>query len=93
MHRAQGVPAEQSQEEQSTLSAALANKDVVDMLKAGLTPSIVIAKIKTSICSFDTSPAALQALKAAGVPDEVILVMVENSVGLCKGNGTSSHDR
>jgi S1-C subfamily serine protease len=70
------APAEQPRDGQ-TASAALANKDVVDMLKAGLTPSIVIAKIRTSRCTFDTSPAALQALKAAGVPDEVILVMVE----------------
>ena len=75
--------AEKSPEEQ-TASPALTNKDVVDMLKVGLTPSIVIAKIKTSKCSFDTSPAALQALKAASVPDEVILVMVENPSGTAK---------
>ncbi len=55
----------------------LTNKDVLDMVKANLAPAVVIAKIKTSATSFDTSPAALQELKAAGVPDEVILAMVQ----------------
>ncbi len=75
--------AEKSLDEQ-TASAPLTNKDVVDMLKAGLTSSIVVAKIKTSTCSFDTSPAGLQALKAASVPDEVILIMVANPSGTAK---------
>lgn len=55
----------------------LLNRDVVDMLKAGLTPEIVIAKIGSSKCDFDTSPAALKELKIANVPDAVILAMVQ----------------
>jgi hypothetical protein len=47
------------------------------MLGAGLTAEIVIAKIKSSKCDFDTSPDALKGLKAASVPDGVILAMVE----------------
>jgi hypothetical protein len=47
------------------------------MIKAGLSAEVVIAKIKTSPASFDTSPAALQELKAAGVPDSVILAIVQ----------------
>jgi hypothetical protein len=47
------------------------------MVKAGLTQEIVIAKIKTSICNFDTSPAALKELKATNIPDPVILTMVQ----------------
>jgi S1-C subfamily serine protease len=74
---------EKSQQEQST-STALTNTDVLDMLKAGLPPSIVIAKIKTSKCNFDTSPAALGALKSAGVPDDVLLMMVEAPPGSAK---------
>ena len=57
-------------------SAVLTNKDVVDMLKGGLSADIVVAKIKSSKCNFDTSPAALQALKGASVPDSVILEML-----------------
>lgn len=58
-------------------SAALTNKDVLDMMKAGLTADIIVAKIKSSETSFDTSPAALAELKAAGVPDSVLLAMVK----------------
>lgn len=56
---------------------ALTNKDVLDMLKAGLTADIVVAKIRSSETNFDTSPGALAELKAANVPDSVILVMVK----------------
>jgi hypothetical protein len=58
-------------------STALKNKDVVEMLKAGLTADVVVAKIKSSETDFDTSPAALAELKAANVPDDVILAMVK----------------
>ena len=47
------------------------------MIKAGLSAEVVIAKIRTSATSFDTSPSALQELKAAGVPDSVILAIVQ----------------
>jgi hypothetical protein len=57
--------------------SALRNKDVPDMLSAGLTSEIVIAKINSSRCDFDTSPDALKALRNAGVPNEVILAMVK----------------
>lgn len=59
-----------------TTSTSLTNKDVVEMLKAGLNSDVVVAKIKSSPSNFDTSPAALAELKAANVPDAVILVMV-----------------
>ncbi len=55
----------------------LRNKDVIDMLSGGLTAEIIIAKINSSHCDFDTSPEALKALKSAKVPDEVILAMVK----------------
>ena len=62
---------------QSKTQVALTNSDVVGMLKAGIGAEIILAKIKNASCSFDTSPAALKELKDAGVPDSVILVMVE----------------
>jgi hypothetical protein len=58
-------------------SAALSNKDVMDLVKAGLATEIITAKIKASKNNFDTSPTALQELKAAGVPDAIVLAMVE----------------
>lgn len=64
------------QQSQAT-AAPLNNTDVLEMLKAGLSPEIIYAKIKTSPGSFDTSPAALRELKAAGVPDAVILAMLK----------------
>jgi len=64
-----------SQDTQSPKSNAkpLTNVDVVDMLKAGLSQEIVIAKINTSACEFDTSPGALKVLKMGNVPDAIIL--------------------
>jgi len=47
------------------------------MHKVGLPPDILVAKVKSSQCNFDTSPASLQALKTAGVGDNVILAMVQ----------------
>jgi len=61
-------------------AAVLSNKDVVEMLKAELSQEVVIAKIKSSSCRFDTSPDALKELKAAKVPDPVILAMVQAPV-------------
>lgn len=58
-------------------STALTNKDVLDMMKAGLAADIIVAKINSSQTNFDTSPGALAELKAANVPDSVILAMVK----------------
>ncbi len=71
----------QQPQTQEAAAAKISNKDVTDMLKAGLTPEIVVAKIKSSSTSFDTSAAALKELKEAGVPDEVILAMVQAPSG------------
>jgi hypothetical protein len=57
----------------------LTNKDVLDMLKAGLSPEVITAKIKISATKFDTSVAALQELKAAGASEAVMLAVVESS--------------
>ena len=65
-------------------STVLTNKDILDMNKIGLLPQILVAKIKSSQCNFDTSPASLQALKTAGLGDSVILAMVEAPNGQAK---------
>ena len=60
----------------------LTNKDVREMLQAGLSSEVVIAKIKSSKCSFDTSPSVLKELKTEGIEDGVILAMVQAPVEL-----------
>jgi hypothetical protein len=62
-------------------SAVLTNKDILDMNRIGLPPQILVAKIKSSQCNFDTSSASLQVLKAGGLGDSVILAMVEAPSG------------
>jgi hypothetical protein len=57
----------------------LTNNDILGMVKAGVAAEIIVAKIKNSSCSFDTTPAALEELKRAGVPDNVVLTMVQSS--------------
>jgi hypothetical protein len=55
----------------------LTNKDIVEMTSAGLSSEIILAKIASSSCEFDTSTESLKSLKAANVPDAVILAMVK----------------
>lgn len=72
-----------SQKEQRSANAKpmLTNEDVGSLLKSGLSPEIVVAEVNASICDFNTSTTALQELKAAGVPDNVILAMVQAPKG------------
>jgi hypothetical protein len=56
---------------------ALTNDDVIGMIKSGLSPQIVIAKINLSEAKFDTSTEALIKLGEAKVPDTVVVAMME----------------
>jgi hypothetical protein len=47
------------------------------MVKAVLSADTILAKIKATTCSFDTNPTTLKELKDAGVPENVILAMVQ----------------
>ena len=76
------TPAIRSQEPvqnqtQTNPASELTNKDVLEMIKSGLAADIVVAKIKASPSRFDTTPATLGDLKAAGVPDTIIMAMVQ----------------
>ena len=66
---------------------ALTNKDVMDMIKSGVTADVVVAKIKSSETNFDTSPGALADLKAANVPENVMLAMVKGPTGATAAAG------
>src|SRR5580704_5992254 len=54
----------------------LNNASIVKMRTLHLSADVILAKIQSSPCEFETTPAALQKLKQAGVPDKVILAMV-----------------
>ncbi|MGI9035037.1 MAG: hypothetical protein ACR2GD_03250 [Pyrinomonadaceae bacterium] len=77
------LPNNVSAQQDSTKKAneTLNNDSIIQMVNAGLSESIVVAKIKASNGSFDTSAATLQALKKKGVSDAVILAMVQKTSG------------
>ena len=56
---------------------ALTNTNIMKMHVMGLGADVIVAKIKGSPCEFDTSPGALQKLKQTGLPNKVILAMVQ----------------
>jgi hypothetical protein len=56
----------------------MTNSDVVQMVKSGLSPELVITKIKASKTKFDTSPAVLSELKQNGVSENILVAMVES---------------
>jgi hypothetical protein len=55
----------------------LNNQNIINMHGTRLGPDVIIAKIQSSACDFDTSPAALQKLRQAGISDKVILAMMQ----------------
>jgi hypothetical protein len=55
----------------------LNNADVITMVRAKLPTSLIIEKINTSTCSFDTFPSVLAEMKYKGVPDEILMAMVQ----------------
>ena len=56
---------------------ALTNTNIMKMHVMRLSADVIVAKIQSSPCEFDTDPATLQKLKQAGLPDKVILAMVQ----------------
>jgi len=58
---------------------ALTNQSIVDMVKAGLSERIIIAKIRNSPTNFDTQTDALIALKKNGVSDKIIEAIMSPS--------------
>ena len=75
--------------QESAPSRPINNDDIVQLSRAGVVASIVIEKIKTSQCKFDTSPSALVALKQAGVADEVLMEMLRSPNGGAQPTATA----
>ncbi len=57
----------------------LTNADIIDLTNKKLPNSLILQKIKTTKCKFDTSTDALIALTNAGVSEDVIIFMMEKS--------------
>jgi len=55
----------------------LTNADILSLAKAKLPGTVIVAKIRSSPCRFDLSANALIQLKQGGVPDDVIVAMME----------------
>lgn len=82
-HQASAIPSTARAQEAAkiiqpsqTAAKPLDNADVLALVKAALAPDVIISKIRSSACKFETTPAALERLKAEGVPDSVILAML-----------------
>jgi len=60
----------------AAVETLLGNQDVIKMVKAGLDDTLIIAKITSSKCQFDTSTDALIQLKESGVSAAVLKVIV-----------------
>jgi tetratricopeptide (TPR) repeat protein len=71
-------------------SAVLTNDDIIKLVQAKLPDSIVIAKIKSSSCDFDTTADGLIKLKQAGISDSVLQAMVEAPPSSEPTGGTNS---
>lgn len=55
----------------------ITNREIVKLVKAGLTPETVGEKIRTSSVAFDTTTEGLLDLARNGVPDALIRMMIE----------------
>jgi len=72
-----GKDAQQPVQGSQSSPAGLTNEEVIKLVQAKLPDSVILAKIKSSSCEFDTSTDALIKLKRAGVSDVVLKAIVE----------------
>jgi len=59
----------------------LTNADVLSMVRNKVSPDSIIEKIQTSRCHFDTFPTVISELRYRGVPEEILVAMVEAPIG------------
>lgn len=55
----------------------MTNEEVISLAKAGLSPGIIIGKIRSGKSNFDLSTDSLIKLKQAGVSDDIVSAMLE----------------
>ena len=59
----------------------LRNGDVLSMIAAKVPVDAIITKIQTSRCNFDTFPPVISELRYRGVPEDILIAMVEAPIG------------
>lgn len=69
-------PASRTTRQPSAKPAAMTNDDVVQLVKAGFSDDLLIARINRASKAFDLSIAAMIALKKEGVSDRIIAVLL-----------------
>ena len=82
--------------EASDAAEPLTIEDVMKMVKAGLSPGIIIATINNQPGNFDLSPDKLVALKEAGVDDEIVSALIKSgsaSSGASRSKETGEAER
>jgi len=67
----------------------LSNKDILMMVENKVTADAIVKTIHDSACTFDTFPPVLKELKRRGVPDSVLLAMVEAPYGPSEHNNSA----
>jgi hypothetical protein len=70
-----GQAGQMAEQGQAPAGPALTNDDIIKLVQVNLADSVIIAKIKSSACAFDTSTDGLVRLKQAGVSDAVLQAM------------------
>jgi hypothetical protein len=69
---------------QGQAARVLTNKEIIEMVRAGLSSSSITTRIQTSQCDFDTDPLVLVSLKQKGVSNDVLLAMVNAPPGMSR---------
>jgi len=59
----------------------LQNADVLNMIAGKVPAEVIISRIETSRCHFDTFPPVISELRFRGVPEEILVAMVAAPVG------------
>ena len=75
------LPAMVAAQTAETEVTSLNNKDVLLMVEKKVATETIIKTIKSSPCTFDTFPPMLKEMKRRGVPESVLLAMVEAPYG------------
>ena len=77
---------------QPAAEAPMTNEEVIMLTQAGLSPSIIIGKIRSGRTDFNLSTDSLIKLKQAGVTDEIVGAMLEAKSGKTVTAGTPLAD-
>lgn len=76
---------------QQSAAKPMANSDVLQLVRGGLSADIIVAAIKGAPrADFDVSPTELMSLKKAAVPDPVVLAMIARAAGPTSAEASES---